>query len=136
MAAIALINGITTINGVDMSQYIRKVEFDIKHEDLETTNYASGGAKTRIAGLQDGSVKITFNEDFAVTTVDDRIFAILGTVVTFKAKATNAANGAANPEYQNSVLVSEMSGMFGQVGDLASLEVTWPTSGKWVRAVV
>lgn len=136
MAVIALLSATTTINGVDMSQYIKSVELDIKHDDLETTTFASGGAKTRIGGLRDSSVKINFNDDFAVASVDDRIWALLGTVTAFKVKATSAVNSATNPEYQMNVLVSEMMPVAGKVGDLAEQSVTWPVSGQITRAVV
>jgi hypothetical protein len=135
MAVLALINAKTTINAVDMSQFVRSVELDIKHADLETTNYASGGARTRIAGLRDSSVKVTFNDDFAAGGVDALIFALLGTVTPMLVKATSAANSATNPEYQFAVLVNDFPKL-GAVGDLASMSVTWPVSGQVIRAVV
>jgi hypothetical protein len=118
-----------------MSSFVTSVELDIKHDVLETTNYASGGAKTRIAGLRDSTVKITFNDDFAAASTDVLLFALLGTVTAFKAKATNAANSATNPEYQCSVVVSELP-VLGAVGALAQKQVTWPVTGQVTRAVV
>jgi hypothetical protein len=135
MAVIALINGITTLNAVDISQYVTSVELDIEVDELETTNYASGGAKARIGGLFDSTVKLSLNDDFAASAIDSQLFALLGTVVAFRCKATNAANSATNPEYQLTVLVSKLPKL-GKVGDLATMDVTWPASSKPIRAIV
>ena len=134
MAVVALINPKVTIAGVDMSQYVTQCAFDVEADDLETTNFGSSGWRTFIAGLKKGEVKVTFNDDFATTTVDDRLWAWFGTVQTFNVKATNAANSTTNPEYQMSVLVNKMSPVAGKVGDLANQDVTWPVTGVVTRA--
>ena len=135
MAVVAMINPKVTIAGVDMSQYITAVELSFEADDLETTNFGTSGWRTRIGGLKQGDAKVSFNDDFAATTVDDRLWSWFGTVVTFNAKATNAANSATNPEYQMSVLVTEMQPLAGKVGELATQDVTWPISGAVTRAV-
>jgi hypothetical protein len=135
MAAIVLINPVVTIAGVVMSQYVTEVSIDIEADDVETTNFGTNGWRTRIGGLKGGEVSVTFNDDYAATTVDDRVWGWFGTVVTFNAKATNAATSATNPEYQMSALVDEMVPVGGKVGDLAQQSVSWPISGAVTRAV-
>lgn len=134
MAVVAMINPKVTISGVDMSQYITAVEFAVEADDLETTNFGSSGWRTRIGGLKQGDVKVSFNDDFATTTVDDRLWSWFGTVVTFNVKATTAANSTTNPEYQFSVLVTEMQPLAGKVGELATQDLSWPISGVVTRA--
>lgn len=136
MAIVALINPKVTIAGTDMSQYVTQCAFDVEADDLETTNFGSSGWRTYIAGLKKGEVKVNFNDDFATTTVDDRLWSWFGTVQTFNVKATNAANSSTNPEYQMSVLVNKMQPLAGKVGDLANQDVTWPVTGVVTRAVV
>jgi hypothetical protein len=135
MAVLALINPQITIAGVNMSAFITMAALDLDAVELNTTNFGSGGWETFIAGLKKGDVKVAFNDDFAATTVDDRLWAWFGTVQTFAIKAVAAANSATNPEYQTSVLVSKMTPLDGKVGDLANQSVTWKTSGPVVRAV-
>ena len=134
MAVVALTAPKVTIAAVDMSQYITQVELDVEADDLETTNFGSGGWRSRIGGLKKGEVKVSFNDDFAATTVDDRLWSWFGTVQTFNVKATTAVNSATNPEYQMSVLVTQMSPIKGKVGDLATQDVTWPVTGTVTRA--
>lgn len=134
MAAIVLTNPKVTIAGVDMSQYVTQVELGIEADDVETTNFGTSGWRTRIGGLKQGEVSISFNDDFAATTVDDRVWGWFGAVQTFAVKATNATTSATNPEYQMNVLVTEMTPVGGKVGDLATQDVTWPISGTVTRA--
>lgn len=135
MAVVALTNAKVTIGGIDMSQYVTEVEFQIEADDLETTNFGSGGWRSRIGGLKQGEVKVAFNDDFASTTVDDRLWGWFGTVQTVAVKATSAATSATNPEYQFSALVNQMTPLKGKVGDLATQDVSWPISGAVTRAV-
>ncbi len=134
MAVVAMINPKVTIAGVDMSQYITAVELSIEADDLETTNFGGGGWRSRIGGLKSGEAKISFNDDFAATTVDDRLWSWFGSAQTFNVKATTAVNSATNPEYQMSVLVTEMQPLAGKVGELATQDVTWPITGTVTRA--
>lgn len=123
------------LNGVDMSQYCSSAEITVDGEELDSTDFASGGWKEVIGGLKGGSVKVKFNNDFAATTVDDRLWPLFNTVVTCRLRPTSAAISATNPEYQTSVLVNNLMPVGGSVGDLATQDVTWPTSGAVTRAV-
>lgn len=134
MAVIALINPVVTIAGIDMSAHITEVQLDVETADLETTNFGSLGWRTRIGGLKQGEAKVAFNDDFAATTVDDRLWGWFGTVQTFNVKATTGATSATNPEYRMSVLVNNMSPLAGKVGDLATQDLTWPVTGVVTRA--
>lgn len=135
MAVLALISCRVEINAVDMSQYVTGVELPVDAAELETTNFASGGWKTVIGGLKSGTAKVMLNDDFAATTVDDRLWPLFGTVVTLKVRPTSAAISATNPEYQTSVLINSLAPVQGNVGDLATQDLTWPLSGAVTRAV-
>lgn len=134
MAVLALISCRVEINAVDMSQYVTGVELPVDAAELETTNFASAGWKTVIGGIKSGSAKVMFNDDFAATTVDDRLWPLFGTVVTLKVRPTSAAISATNPEYQTSVLVNSLAPVAGKVGDLATADLTWPLTGAVTRA--
>lgn len=134
MAVLSFTSARVEINGVDMSAYVTGCELAFDAADLETTNYGSGGYRARIGGLKGGTARISLNQDFASTTVDDRLWALFGTVVTLKVRPTSSAIGTTNPEYQTNVLVNDLSPIAGQVGDLATMDVTWPLSGTVTRA--
>lgn len=135
MAVFALTGARVELNGVDMSQYISAAELTVDGDELDTTDFASAGWKEVIGGLKGGSAKVKFNNDFAATTVDDRLWPLFNTVVTFRLRPTSAAISATNPEYQTSVLVNNLMPVGGSVGDLVTQDVTWPTSGAVTRAV-
>lgn len=136
MAVIALLNAKVTVNGVDMSAMVTKVELPVVVDDLVTTNFASLGWDARIGGLKKGTVNVTFNQDFASAQTDALLWPLLGTVVPMLVKATNAANSATNPEFQFAVLVNNLDPVKGKVGDLLTQDITWPISGVVTRAIV
>lgn len=137
MAVLALINPKITIATFDMSQHTTAIGFDAEAVQLTTTNFGSGGWETFIAGLKKGEVKVAFNNDYAVGTVDDRLWTWFsaGTAIAFAVKATNATTSATNPEYQFNVVPLTFSPVAGKVGELATQEVTWPITGAVTRAV-
>lgn len=136
MAVLALVDTYVELNSVDMSAFVTGVELDAEVVDLTTTNFGSGGWDERIGGLKSGTLQISFNDDFAATTVDDRLWPLFGTVVTFEIRPTAAAVSTTNPSYTGSVLVNELSPVAGSVGDLATQDLTWPVSGVVTRATV
>ena len=135
MAALVLIDPTVTIDSVDMSTFIKEVSLDVEADDVETTTFGPDGWKTRLAGLKSGEVAVTFNTDFAATTVDDRLWGWFGTAVSFAVRADSGAVSATNPEYQGTILVLKMMPLAGKVGELAEQSLTWPISGLLTRAV-
>lgn len=134
MAVLALTDCYVELNSVDMSAFVTGVELDAEVVDLVTTNFGSGGWDERIGGLKSGTLQVSFNDDFAATTVDDRLWPLFGTVTTFEIRPTSGAVAATNPSYSGSVLVNELSPVAGSVGDLATQDLTWPVSGTVTRA--
>jgi hypothetical protein len=137
MAVVALLSPKITIATIDMSAFSTAIAMDVESEKLTTTNFGSAGFQTYIAGLKGGEVKISFNDDFAATTVDDRIWGwwSAGVAIAFAVKATQAATSPTNPEYQFNVLPLEFSPLAGKVGELATMDITWPVTGTITRAV-
>jgi hypothetical protein len=120
------------VNSVDLSDHVRKVTLHIKSDELDST--AMGATyHARAGGLNDWSIAIDFNQDFAAAKVDATIFPLLGTTTTVTAKATSAANAATNPQYSGSVLVADYSPLDGSVGDLATSSVSWNGAGTLSR---
>lgn len=135
MGVLAFIDPTVTIATIDMSAHISAVELDLEGVELKTTNFGSAGWEEAIGGLKSGTVKVSFNDDFAATTVDDRLWAWFNTVIAFNLRPTSAAVAPTNPEYQMSVLANEFSPVAGSVGDLGTQDLTWPITGVVTRAV-
>lgn len=136
MAALVLINPKITLATIDMSAFITEVELPIDADEVDNTAFSPLGWRTYIPGLKKGEMKLTFNDDFASTTVDDRLWSWFGTTIAAAVKAVNAANSATNPEYQFSTVVSKMIPLAGKVGELANQPLTWKVTGVITRAVV
>lgn len=132
MASFAFIDGKVTVNGVDLSTYVRSVTLNVTADELDDT--AMGDTyHSRLGGLKDWSISLEFNSDFAASAVDVTLWSLLGTVVTATVKATSAANSATNPQYSGSVLISQLNQFANSVGDLATNSVTWPGAGTLSR---
>lgn len=134
MAVYALTSQVVTINSVDYSDHLKSATLTVDAAQLDTTDFASGGWVEMIGGLKSGSLALEFMDDVADNDVDEELWNLLGTVVTFTIKPTNASISASNPEYQGNVLITGHS-LGGAVGELAQKSLTFPTSGAITRDI-
>ena len=123
-----------TINGsTALSQYLTQVELKTTANDITTTAFGSSWV-TRVAGLKEGSLTLTFNQDYATSTVDATLWPLLGSNATVVIKPTSTAVSASNPSYTVPVSVIDYTPVSGQIGDLATFSITLPTNGAVSRA--
>lgn len=132
MAKFASTDYKTTINGTDFSSSLASVELSIESDDVETTAFG-GTFRTRVGGLKSGNVTLEFMQDFASSSVDATIFPLLNTIATVVVIPTSSAVSATNPSYTALCLVNQYMPFASSVGDLATLSVSWPTSGTVSR---
>ena len=124
-----------TVNGTAFSNVLQSVSLDLSLDEVETT--AFGGLwRTRVAGLRSGSVTLNFFQDFAAGAVDAVIAPLFtaGSYATVVVNPTSSATSATNPAWTAVCLVSQYQPFSSSVGDIATLSVTWPTSGTVTRA--
>lgn len=133
MARIVLTDVTVTLNSVDLSDHIASVELSQTFDEVETTAFTDGG-RTRVAGLEDSSLTLSFHQDFAAGEVDATISPLVGGTAAFSILPTGTAASATNPQYTGTVLITEWSPINGGVGDLSTADVTWPVSGQITRA--
>tara|TARA_R100001463_G_C3503920_1_gene219373 strand:- start:690 stop:1097 length:408 start_codon:yes stop_codon:yes gene_type:complete len=133
LAKFVLNDASVTINSVDLSDHISSVTLDITADEVISTSMGDD-FNTRLGGLKDGSLALEFQNDFAASEVDATLWPLLGTVVTFEVKPTSSAVSATNPKYSGSVLVNNVQPLANGVGELATMSVTFPTSGTISRA--
>lgn len=133
MASFAFTDGYLLVASVNLSSWVTTMTFNVEVEELENT--AMGDIwRNRLGGLKDYSLDVEFNSDFADNAIDDTLWPLLGTVVTFSIKATSSTTSATNPMYSGGLLVSQHNPFGGTVGDLAKNSITWPGSGALTRA--
>ncbi|MEU1602686.1 phage tail tube protein [Micromonospora matsumotoense] len=134
MAKMIITASYLSLNGTDLSAYANSIELSIEVDEKEVTTFASGGWKEVLGGLKSGTLAIEFKQDVAASALDSIMWPLLGTVVTFEVRLTNAAVGTSNPKATGSVLIKEWSPIAGGVGDVAEVKVSFPTSGAVTRA--
>jgi hypothetical protein len=123
-----------SINGsTALASYLTQVELKTSANDITTTAFGSTWV-SRVAGLKEGSLTLQFNQDYAVSTVDATLWPLLGTNATVVIKPTSTATSSSNPAYTAICLVTDLTPVSGQIGDLATFSVTWPTTGTVSRA--
>ena len=128
MPRLVLTNPSITINSVDLTDRVAQVAIDMSFAEVETTAFGDS-AVTRVAGLGDHSVSLSFHQDFASGEVEATIYPLLGTTTTVIVKPVNTTTSTSNPSYSFSALVTEWSPISGTVGELVTADVTWPISG-------
>ena len=125
-----------SINGsTALASYLTQVELKASANDITTTSFGNTWV-TRVAGLKEGSLTLQFNQDYAAATVDATLWPLLGSNATVVIKPTSSAVSTANPSYSVVCLVTDLTPVSGNIGDLATFSVSWPTNGSAVRAVV
>lgn len=135
MGTQVIIDPVVTFGGTNISAFVEAVEVPIEFDEVDFTNAGSAGNKERKAGLQDSSITILFQQDYADNSIDELIWNAMGTLVAINVKANNAAISTSNPEYQASYLISKHTPIPGKVGDKAGMSLTWPRSGATTRDV-
>lgn len=133
MAKYAATDHTITINGSAFSTALQSVELMVEAAELETTAFG-GTFRERIAGLKTGSITLNFFQDFAASQVDATLFPLLGSNATVVVKPTSGTVSATNPAYSAVCLVTQYTPFSSSVGDIATVSVTWPTTGTVSRA--
>jgi hypothetical protein len=130
MGKFVLTSVTTSINGVDFSDHLVSVALDLSADEVETTAFGgSSGFRTRVGGLKDASITLSFHNDFGSSgseAVDSTIYNLYGSNATVVVRPTSGSVSASNPSYTGVFLVSQVNPISGSVGDLATRDLTWP----------
>ena len=124
---------IVSINSVALSDHATAATLEITYDDVDTTAFGDS-VRTRIAGLGDATVNITWNQDYASSEIDATFNGIVGTVVAFELTPTSGSVSATNPKYTGSVLVSSYTPIAAEIGALSTITTSWPVTGAITRA--
>ena len=134
MAVFVLKDASLTVNAVSLSTYVQSITLDFAVDAISVDAMGNNGHQF-IGGLQNNSVTVTLNQDFAASQVAATLDALVGTTTTVVIKPTSSAVGATNPSYTiTNAFLAATQPVNGAVGDLAQMSITF-TGGTLVKAV-
>lgn len=135
MAVLVLTNPSITIAGSDVSTLTTSVTLNYEIDSLEVTAFGDTGHKFA-GGLQNVSVDVEMNQDFAATKTEAVIYPLVGTTTTIVLIPVNTTVSATNPRYTiSNTYLSASNPVAGAVGELAKMSLTF-TGGTVVKASV
>lgn len=138
--AITLNNGVTfkigatSASTTDLSTYVTNIQINREYDQVETTAMGSSG-RTYIAGLEQSTITVTFNNEYSSATgVNQVVEALVGTKAYFESTPGAGSVSASNPKYSGNILIASWSPINGAPGDLATVDVTWNVVGAITKA--
>ena len=135
MAVLVLTNAYISVNSVVLSDHGNSVSVNYEVDQIEVTAFGDGGHKFT-GGLQNNSIEMTLNQDFATSNVEATIYPLVGTTTTVIIKPNGATTGAANPSYTiTNAYLAAHTPVAGAVGELAQTTLTF-TGGTIAKAVI
>lgn len=125
------------VGTVDLTDHIASVDVTQTVDEIETTAF-NQASRSRIAGLQDASVTLSFHSDYDASSVNATLEAAFGGTSTVTVLAGTTLNqGTASstaPLFSIPVLVSQTSVVSAQTGDLSTFDVTFPAVGAITKS--
>lgn len=131
---------------VDLSNHVKSATINTEFEQLEVTAMGAG-SRQYVAGLQVGTLTLSFINDDSASSVMQTLNALNGTTAAFKlvqiadltASPSTATISAQNPLYTATVLVNHLTPIQGDVGAISVQDltltinsvVTVSNSGTW-----
>lgn len=134
MTKIVLLDAQLSIDNNDLTDWCSKIELSDEFEAKKTTTFGSGGAEENKGGLESFEAAITFKQDYDAAALDEIMWALRRSVVTFATRAMETAVSSSNPQYSGSLLINKWVPIAGSVGDVAEVDVSYPGSGPLARA--
>ena len=125
------------VGGTELTTNIASVEVTETVDEIEVTALGQN-ARSRIAGLKDASVTLSFHQDYDASSVNATLNTIFGgtSSVTILA-GTSLTQGTATstaPLFTIPILCSQQTPVNGVVGDLTTFDVTWPATGEITKS--
>jgi hypothetical protein len=132
MAKLVLTNANITIGATDVSSSVASVQIETAVDEVETTAFGPGNGKTRVGGLLDTTLSLSMHNDYSA--IEGLVYPLIGSTTTVVVKPNGTAVSTTNPSYTMTVLVTGWSPVNGAVGELNTVDVSWPVSGTVTKA--
>jgi hypothetical protein len=140
MPRLVLNNAYVLFASNDISEFVTQIELKTSVDIIDTTRIGSQ-SRTRQAGVFDNSVTFQFNQDYADNALEELIngtsmaTTTVGTTVAMQIRPVNAAVSASNPKYSFNAVITEWQSVSGELGALATVQVSWPISGNITKSI-
>jgi hypothetical protein len=125
------------VGGTELTTNIASVEVTETVDEIETTSFGQN-ARSRVAGLKDASVTISFHAGYDASEANTVLGTVFGgtanVVILAGTSLTQGTATAAAPLFTIPVLCASQTPVSGQVGDLTTFDVTWPAVGEISRS--
>jgi hypothetical protein len=132
MAVLVMTNPSITIAATDVSALTTSVTLNYEIDSLEVTAFGDTGHKFT-GGLQNVSVDVEMNQDYAATKTEATIYPLVGTTTTIVLIPVNTTVSATNPRYTiSNTYLAASNPVAGAVGELAKMSLTF-TGGTVVK---
>lgn len=119
----------------DISQWVSSVTLSTTYDIFETTQ-VNDIARRRVPGLADNQVTLELQQDFGSGITDLEYVmnqpgdnSLIGTIGRMLIRPKSAVTSLTNPEYYFEVVFTEWQPLSGSVGDLSTIQVSWPVNG-------
>jgi hypothetical protein len=127
MSKIVLTNCVVKVDTIDLSDHVNAVSITETVNEVETSAFGNSNV-TRVGGLRDSSISLTFHQNFAAGEVYATLKDKVGSIGTVQVIPNGTVISATNPSISLEVLYTEMSHLDGSIGELSTASVTWPAN--------
>jgi hypothetical protein len=127
MSKIVLTNCVVKVDTIDLSDHVNQVTVTETVNEVETSAFGNTNV-TRVGGLRDSSISLTFHQNFAAGEVYATLKDKVGSIGTVQVIPNGTTISATNPSISLEVLYTEMSHLDGSIGELSTASVTWPAN--------
>ena len=127
MSKIVLTNCVVKVDTIDLSDHVNQISITETVNEVETSAFGNSNV-TRVGGLRDSSISLTFHQNFAAGEVYATLKDKVGSIGTVQVIPNGTIISATNPSISLEVLYTEMSHLDGSIGELSTASVTWPAN--------
>ncbi len=130
MAVTHLSDAFVRINGVDLSDHVKGVDFTYEAEALDDT-LMGDDTRSNLAGLKNWSCSVTFAQDYDAAKVDATLFDLVGAAAfAVRVRPDNSDGpGATNQNLNGQAILGSYPPITGAVGDFHEVTVNFLSAG-------
>lgn len=132
MAHFAFVDGVATINAINLSAHCTGVDVEVRARTVEDGPCMGQADVKHLHVIKEtGPVVLRFKQDFATGLVHQTVFPLWNnkTVFAYDVKPTSGADSATNPRLNGTGLVTRYRPLSGEFGEATGTEVEITPAG-------
>lgn len=131
MGKLVIKDAVVTVEGVDLSQFVKSVAIESEKDDVDLTAMGAEN-KEHGVGLGDATITVGFFQALGAAEVDATLWPFYKneTQVTIAVKATSDAVSATNPEYRMEAKMFSYAPLNAEVGAASETEVEFKNAAQ------